>query len=198
MPMRSCSRFVKCAVLVLAMALTAGLACPGGIFNNTASLGGDNPGDRANLRVAFINNTPFRAIFTYGTYDPLNKGFEPGARQFSVNADPNLRLEGNSESDVITFSQCGRAFSLGGAELIDRLREAGLTSDLSEEALEPGIAFSDKPLDDPEAGQATAGRAPEVVTFQGTEYPCGSLLIYTFEVDPAQPSGFRVDLRVMP
>ena len=189
---------VKWPVGVLAAALTMSVACGGGGIFNAASLGGNNPGDRANLQVIFINNTPFRAIFTYGTYDPLNKGFRPDARQFSADADPALRLERDSESEVITFTRCGRAFSLGGAALIDRLKDAGLTADLREEALQPGIAFSDKPLDDPGAGQATAGRAPEVVTEQGVEYPCGALLIYTLEVDPTQPSGFRVGLEVMP
>jgi len=198
MPMRACFVCVKWTVWMLALAFVAGAVCVGGIPNNTSSLGGDVPGRRGNIRVTFINNTDFRAIFTYGTYDPSFEDFQPLFGQFSVDPDPANRLEGNSESNVITFNQCGRVFSLGGAQLIDRIREAGLATGLSEEALQPGIAFSDKPLDDPEAGQATAGRAPEVVTFQGTEYQCESLLIYTLEADPTQPSGFRVDLEVVP
>ncbi|MEP0844029.1 MAG: hypothetical protein HRF43_15105, partial [Phycisphaerae bacterium] len=56
---------------VAALAGTAG--CDLDTFlNNTASLGGNTPGQRGNVRVAFINHTPFRAVFTYGTYDPQN------------------------------------------------------------------------------------------------------------------------------
>lgn len=197
MPMRFRLTYTRWIIGISVLALAVGMACaPGGILNNTVSLGGNTPGQRGDINVMFINNTPFRAIFTYGVYDPQNTTFGPEFEQFTVDPDPDLRLEGNSESEVATFT-CGRAFSIGGEELIDRVRAANEDAELDAEALEPGITFSDRPLDDPEAGQPTAGRAPEVVTLQGAQFPCDALLIYTFEVDPAQASGFRVDLQVI-
>lgn len=197
MRLSASSAFVRVA-FPLAVILLAGLpACsPEEFLNNTASLGGTTPGGRGTVQIAFINHTPFRAIFTYGTYDPDNPGFTPQFRQFFVDSDVANRLEGNSDSAVVSLT-CARAVSLGGAEFVQRLRDADLVEDANEEALETGIAFSDKPIDDPQAGQATAGRAPAVLTLQGAEFPCGSLLIYTFELDDTQASGFRVDLQVI-
>lgn len=200
--MRFATKSAGLGGLVRLMGLLAAgsLACsPTQFQNNTASLGGTTPGQRGNVRVSFVNKTPFRAIFTYGTYDPLDTDTQFHTltfHQFFVDPNPANRLEGNSESGIITMP-CNRVVSLGGAELIQRIKDAHQASALSEEALTPGIAFSDKPLDDPQAGQATAGRAPAVETLQGAAYQCESLLVYTLNVDPAQPSGFRVDLNVI-
>jgi len=95
-------------------------------------------------------------------------------------------------------------------ELIER-NEYEITSsgaDIDLDALKPvldpetdefqaGIAFSDRPLDDPDAGISTAGWAPGLVTLQGAEYQCDSLVTYTFEVDPSQPGGIRTDVQVI-
>lgn len=198
MPKFNCATCVRWAVRALIAALAGAAACgPTGIFGNNTTLGGDTPGSRGSIRVMFINRTPFRAIFTYGTYDTQNTDFGPDIDQFSVNPDPSLRLEGNSTSGVVSLT-CGRVFSIGGEELIARIKDKGLTTTLSEEALQPGIVFSDKPLDDAEAGQPTAGQAPPVVTLQGSEFPCDALLIYTFSLDDTQDSGFRVDTEVVP
>ena len=169
---------------------------PTAFVNNTASLGGTTPGSRGNISVAFINKTPFRAIFTYGTYDPQNNQFTPQFGQFSATADASTRLEGNSESTPVTF-QCGRAISVGGEQLIQWLKDQNLTGSADEAALQPGIAFSDKPLDDPDADQPTAGRVNGVVTLQGVEYQCDSLVVYTFDLDSTSSSGFKVTYEVI-
>jgi len=100
--------------------LMACLSCtPDAFFNNTASLGGSTPGGRGNIDVSFVNKTPFRAILTFGTYDPQNyDGFPVQFGQFAANPDPTVRLEGNSEAGPFTFP-CGRVFSLGGEEMIE-------------------------------------------------------------------------------
>jgi hypothetical protein len=186
-------------------------------FNNTASLGGDQPGFRSNIQVAFVNNTPYRAIFTYGTYDPLNveQGHELSFPifydQFTADAAPERRLERNSSSDPITFL-CGRALAVGDPRLVELIErnDFEVTSsgaDIDLEALRPvvdpetgerraGIAFSDRPLGDPGDDTSTAGWAPGLVTLQGAEYQCDSLVTYTFEVDPSQPGGIRTDVKV--
>lgn len=182
---------------VVALAMGVAACTPTAFINNFSSLGGDTPGGRDSIRIAFMNDTPFRAIFTFGTYDPLNQGFTPRFNQFTTNADRTRRLEGNSQSQDFTFV-CGRMVSIGGKQLIDRIVEGQLDRDeaVDQNALKPGIAFSDKPLDDPQAGEATAGTDEGIETLQGVEYECGSLLVYTLVQDAAQPDGFRVDLSI--
>ena len=199
--MFSCSRCVKWTVRLSLVALAGAAACgPHTIFGNATSLGGDTPGSRGSVRVTFINNTPYRAIFTYGVYDDQSTDFGPDFGQFMVNPPSTNaldgRLEGNSTSPVMTL-QCARVFSIGGVELINRIKNQHLDSGTDADALVPGIGFSDKPVNDPEAGQATAGRADEVVTFQGTQFPCDSLLVYTFTPDSTKTGGVRVDLQVI-
>lgn len=168
-------------------------ACtPQALLNNITSLGGTVAGRRGFVEISFVNNTPFRAIFTFATYDPQNLdqdgivAFQPEGDQFTASANPTERLEGNSESPVLTFS-CGRAISLGGPQMLRVLSELGFTDDLDQDALEPGIGFSDRPLDDPEAARATAGRADHVLTLQGLHYPCDAEVRYTFSLDVARP-----------
>lgn len=200
--MLSRAAYIRWSTRLLAIALAGTAACgPYSIFGNTSTLGGGSPGTRGSIKVTFINNTPFRAIFTYGVYDEDSTDFGPQFGQFVVSPSSSntrsARLEGNSSSGIISLS-CARVFSIGGIELISRIRSAKLDTNADEEALVAGIAFSDKPLDDPQAGEATAGRADEAITMQGTEFPCDSLLVYTFTPDSSQTSGVRVDLQVIP
>src|SRR5438093_12478204 len=58
------------------------------------------------ILVGFVNNTPFRAIFTFGAYDQLNEDAIPtGFGQ--------LRLEGNTAS-AQQPQPCRKLFSVGG------------------------------------------------------------------------------------
>jgi hypothetical protein len=132
--------------------------------------------------------------------------------QFTIDPDPDRRLERNSASGPVTFI-CGRALAVGDSRLVELIErnEYEITSsgaDIDLDALKPvldpetdefqaGIAFSDRPLDDPDAGISTAGWAPGLVTLQGAEYQCDSLVTYTFEVDPSQPGGIRTDVQVI-
>lgn len=199
-------------MLVLLVSLTTLSCMPGtpilpALLNNTASLGGDTVGGRANLQVAVINNTPWRAIFTIGTYDPLYQPFAPRFRQFWN--DPTTatnRLDAFTQSDTVTFNQCGRAVGVGNEELIDHI----LKNDTSAQQVTESSAL--RPLTnsvtgDPMAGvlfvdETDATLAPRawsrgIRTLQGSEYLCGSLLIYTFEPDESQPGGVRIDLQVV-
>ena len=187
-------------MVVLAAALlscTPGASIIDSYFNNTTSLGGDTPGGRGTVQISFVNNTPFRAIFTYGNYDPLNSEFVPIFGQFTADADPALRLEGNSSSEIFTAT-CARAIGVGDAQLIQLIQEdEDLLANADPAALITGIAFSDKPLGDPEADQPTVGLADGIRTLQGAQFQCESLLVYTFEVDATEPDGFRIDLDVI-
>lgn len=181
---------------------------PEAFLNNTSSLGGTNPGQRGDIRLLFINNTPYRAIFTFGTYDPQDQEDEPQYLQYVVDAgqtatDFNRGLSGNTSTDEITF-ECGRTVSIGDQQMITRILDKDVDpldgSLRYDVALREGVFFSDRPIDDPEPnadnGTEVASAEPRV-TLQGAEFQCDSLLIYSFELDDTQPGGVRIDIDVV-
>lgn len=150
------------------------------------------------IRVGFINNTPFRAIFTFGAYDQLDEESIPTGFQ-------QLRLEGGTSS--AQFNQpCRRTFSVGGEELIRLIEENRNSPQLTitdERALVDGVNFSAAPAGDPLAAEPTEGTALGRVVLVGVDFTCArndirqqtgtGLLIFTFEQDAAAPGGFRID-----
>ncbi len=157
---------------LLVVAATGSLACEGNLqilrmIFNSDSLGGDVPGRRADLRVKFVNQTAFRPVFTFGTYDPLNTRpgnelfFPPKFEQFVIDTtDGGISLDAFSESDVITFSVesqgdpggCGRAISLGEEQFIQLIEENEAVLDTAQaEALRP---LCNETTNEPEAGIA--------------------------------------------
>ena len=162
----------------------------------TASLGGDTAGGRGNTQVIFINNTPYRAIFTFGTYDELDQNTAPQLTQFSSSATTQ-NLEGNTQTDPITV-QCARVYSIGGTGLIARVLANLDASTYDETALVDGVNFSSAAVGDDLADDATEGKAAANNAFIGADFDCGSLLIYRFEVNDAGPEPFIVQLSVIP
>ena len=155
------------------------------------------------ISVGFINNTPFRAIFTFGAYDQLNSETLPtGFGQ--------LRLEGNTSSAVQT-QPCRKTFSVGGAELIyliEQNEDSPLITVTDPEALVDGINFSNAPLGSPLEAAPTEGTAVGSVKLNGVDWSCArpnidaltgtGLLLFTFEQDATAPGGFRVDFQFVP
>lgn len=146
-----------------------------------------------NITVQFNNNTPFRAAFSFGTYDSLDRN-PPGPVSLT-----QLRLEANSSSTPVT-APCRRDAAIGTAEytqrVIDTGGDAGANFDL--DAFNTVINFSSEPADGVGAALPTEGTAAGFVAHLGVHYKCGDLLIFTFEVDPNAPGGFRADLSVVP
>lgn len=141
------------------------------------------------LRLTFINNTPFRAIFTFGSYDPLDQNTTPtGFGQ--------LRLESGATSPLQT-QPCRKSFSVGGEELIRLIDVRDLVVN-DPRALIDGVNFSAAPLGDPLAAEPTEGTALGRVDRAGVDFTCDSVLIYSFEQDATAPGGFRIDLQVLP
>ena len=172
--------------LALALGLGSPACMPGAgfiesILNNMASLGrptlddgteDDTPGLRADIRVQFVNNTPYRAVFTFGTYDPLNTAqglatsFPIKFQQFFVDDVTTNRLDAFGESEVITFTAgsgtdpggCGRAMGIGNEELIqlidENLDDLG-TSASGEEIQDEAL----RPVCDPQRNEPVAGIA---------------------------------------
>lgn len=164
------------------------------LLNNVASLGGTSPGTRGTVKVAFINNTPFFAVFTYGIYDPLNNTRTPQYGQFFADQDhATQRLERNSTSTMVTF-QTARVLSLGGYDMLDMLRKRGASP---EEDLGTGITFTDKLTTDPTAQKVVINNFGNQTLELGTHFTTGSTVIYTFEVDGTVTGGIRVDYQVI-
>lgn len=155
------------------------------------------------VQVGFVNNTPFRAIFTFGSYNPLDQEGLPtnfGQR----------RIEGNTATAVVA-APCRKTFSIGGEELIrliDQNRNNPLITITDERALVEGVFFSSAPLGDPLEAEPTEGTAQAINLLNGVDFSCvrkdifeatgAGLLTFTFEEDPASPGGFRIDYAFLP
>ena len=154
---------------VLVVVATGSLACEGNLqllqmIFNSSSLGGDIPGRRATtLNVKFVNQTGYRPVFTFGTYDPLNNRpsndlfFTPIFEQFVIDTtDGHLSLDAYGEQEYtfnrVAVGACGRAISLGGEELIQLIEDdQELLDTAATEALRP---LCDEGTDEPVAGIA--------------------------------------------
>lgn len=167
-------------------------------LNQTASRGWDTAGSTSIIRVIFINNTPYRAIFTYGTYNNTDPSDVPYIGQFMGRAE-GPTLEANATAEVETVA-CDRVFSIGDTGLL-RLIDENLDiedTNLDEEALVQGVAFSRAELGQENAGVATEGFAAEVRALLGVDFPCGSILVIRFEVADLGEAPFRADFEVIP
>ncbi len=161
-----------------------------------ASLGGDTAGTRGSVRVLFINNTPYRALLTAGTYDPADQTTEPDFVQFS--ADPTIgTLAGNAQSRILTID-CGRRFAVGSAGLLAAIERNLPDANADEDALLNGVGFSAAAADEDDAGEATEGLAPPVEFTIGEDFICNSLLIVRLEIDDAGDDPFVVDFSYVP
>lgn len=180
-----------------ALCLAGTLACDPLAFitNNSAWLGGDNPGERGTIKITFVNNTAFFAVFTYGVFDPLNKNLKPQYSQFFADADhTNQRLERNSTSNPVTFTTA-RAISLGSKAFLDALSERGV---VLADPLPQGISFYDKLTTDSDAKKVTIDDFSHQVLYNGVDFDTDTLVTITFEPDDTQTGGIRVDFKTEP
>lgn len=145
-----------------------------------------------NVSVQFINNTPFRAIFSFGTYDSLDRN-PPGP--VSLNQQ---RLEANSVSTPVA-APCRRDAALGTAEYIQRVvdTKGDTGNNFDADAFNPVINFSSAPQGSTSEALPTEGTADGLTLRLGVDFKCGDTIIFTFEVDPNSPGGFRVDHSIL-
>jgi hypothetical protein len=179
----------------MAALLGAPLAgCTGDRANLTASFGGSVAGRRGEIQVLFINNTPWRAVFTVGTYDQTDTGDQPDFSQFGNDTEGGLVLEGG-ESSPIGSLDCARVFSIGGPRLLALIEENLPDAELLPEAGIEGVEFFTINTDG-EADPAREGTAPPFEALLGVDFPCNALLIVRFEEDAT--GSFRVDFELIP
>lgn len=162
-------------------------------------------GQRGSFNVVIENNTPYRAVFTYGVFDNTDTESAPVFFQYAPDSPrrpppAQASLEANETSPVVGLP-CARVFSIGGDGLIGRILE-NETGAIDDRALTRGVAFSSRPLDggtpDDDPYDADQGFAPAFEALLGADFNCGALLHVTLEFDDAGDAPFRVGMRVYP
>lgn len=145
------------------------------------------------ITVAFVNNTPYRAAFSYGTYDPLDLSPQPGPTELQ-----QLRLEAGTSSASVTVA-CRRTLAIGTQAYVDRAvaNDADLAASFDADAFDAVVHFSSAPQDSDAAALPTAGTAAGVEKLVGVDFSCGDQLLFTFVQDPHAPGGFRTDFSVV-
>ena len=186
------------------MVLLALLSCCGScdglaqlFLNQTASLGGQSAVQPGTIGVLFINNTPYRAVFTAGSFDQMNQFTQPDIEQFG-SADDEFPLAGDSQTSILDF-RCARVFSIGSPALRQLIEENLPDVDLVESALVEGVEFfavQGEALEDETL--VSKGFAPAREVLLGVDFPCNGLLIFRFEFDDIGDSPFRIDFQVIP
>lgn len=180
------------AVLALSAATALAAGCGDTFINLTSSLGGSRAGSRGDVRVVFINNTSFRPVFTFGTFDQTDPDYRPDVAQFVLDGEEEEVLAPNSSTEVGALD-CARIFSIGSPRLL-ALIERNLDVELDENAFVEGIAFY-------QADGAVESRAGDAEPFEallGIDFPCESLLIIRLEESPTGAPRFHVDFELIP
>ncbi len=201
------------------VAVVIALGCTAQAFlNATAPLGDailinadvarlNNGERRGRLGVGFINKTSFRAIGTFGGYDPQDKETIVTFGQLGVTLQYDL--EPNVVSRVYSIPVT-RAFTLGGQRLIELIFEQDRESQNAQLASYPTdaalgtflpdldllnekIGFTGAPFGDPQDSVPTQGTAESSTVYIGQHYRQDSLLIFRFSADPNAAGGFRID-----
>ncbi len=145
-----------------------------------------------NISFQFINNTPFRASFSYGTWDALDRN-PPGDATLL-----QLRLAPGTSSTVST-APCRRDAAVGTQAFVDRViaTRADETDNFDPDAFQTVVNFSSAPADSAAAALPTEGTAQGRALLIGPDYSCADRLIFTFVQDPQAAGGFRIDYEVI-
>ncbi|MDO8631180.1 MAG: hypothetical protein Q7R41_11870 [Phycisphaerales bacterium] len=189
-------RGLRHSILLLAFGTAACGGCGESWSNLTASFGGSTAGQRGSFGVLFINNTPYRAVCTHGSYDQTDPLSQPDFDQFDLN-DRGPVLEGNSASDILPF-RCARVFSIGGPRLLALIHANLPDTDFSSEADIEGVEFFSADPNDPDSAPVSQGKAAPFEALLGADFPCNALLIFRLEVNDSGPEPFRVDFELIP
>lgn len=147
---------------------------------------------QGNITVQFINNTSFRAAYTFGTYDSLDRN-PPGPVTLQ-----QLRLEPGTSTPVALL--CRRNFAIGTQEMFDRIvdTDADEAANFDADAFDTTVHFSSAPADSDAAALPTEGTAAGRELLLGVDFQCDDRVLITFEQDPNAPGGFRIDFAVLP
>ena len=171
-------------LIVVALALTSP-GCTGTFWiNQTAERTGT-------MDIQFINDTPYRAIFSFGSWNAL--ALKPVGRVDFY----QLHLDGWTTTPASV--SCLRNFAIGTEALRDRVidREVYTLSTFDPDAFDTVVHFSDAPAGSDLAAAPTVGTAEGVEKLLGVDYECADVLIFTLVEDPDAEGGFRIDFALI-
>jgi len=180
--------------MVVIGASAIALCLAGGCGNSFASFGGTIAGDRGTIQVVIINNTANQAVFTLGTFDPVDENSQPDIVQFGTDPD-QLQLPGQSTSSRFSIT-CGRVLGVGSSRLLGAISQNLALGDLDEAALVEGISFGDLPDDG--SAISVVGSASGFEVLLGTDFSCNSLIILQLEAISLGENAFRIDFSFIP
>lgn len=146
-----------------------------------------------NITVSFNNNTRFRAVFAFGSWNSLDRT-PPGPVSLQ-----QLRIEARQTVAPATLP-CRRNFAIGTDELLQRVIDTNGTAaaGFDPDVFVSVVNFSSADANSDAATLPTAGTAAEFRALLGVDYKCGDRLIFTFQEDAAAPGGFRIDFELLP
>lgn len=144
-----------------------------------------------NITIRFINDSDYRAAFSYGTWDEWDRS--PGPINFEQTiVGPRVTLA------PVTLP-CARNFAIGTQKLVDRvlLTDADDTDDFNPDAFDVVVHFSHGTSDTDVEAVPTRGTALGIEKLLGVDYSCQDQLVVTFVEDPDAEGGFRIDFEVL-
>ena len=173
-----------------AAALAACTALSGGCLADfVANLTEERSG---NVTVIIINNTPYRAAFSFGSYDALDR-FPAGPVTLE-----QQRVERYTQTAPIRIT-CARNTAVGTEEFIQRSIDvdADDTPGFDPDAFNAVVNFSSAPADSDGAALPTVGTAEGLEVRLGVDYACEDQLVFTFVEDATATGGFRIDFSLL-
>ncbi|MBN1344042.1 MAG: hypothetical protein JXQ73_15260 [Phycisphaerae bacterium] len=208
-------------VCVMILGVLIGFGCtPFAFVNATAPLSNGDLADvddarladglrRAPIGVGVINRTPYRAIGTFGGYDPQDQETIVTFGQLGVTE--GFDLEPNGVTPVYALPTT-RAFTLGGRRIIDLVFDNDLqkseavlrsyptgatfgTYVPAKDLLKVNIGFTGAPFGDPQGSVPSQGTAEAMTVYLGYDYTRDSILIFDLLEDANAPGGFVIAYR---
>lgn len=144
------------------------------------------------ISVLIINDTPYRAAFSFGSYDALNRN-PPGAIDFVQS-----RVEAHTSPAPFTLD-CRRDVAIGTDDFVQRAIDTNEheADGFDADAFGAVVNFSSAPADDAAAALPTAGTAEGIEVRLGVDYACADQLIFTFVEDAEANGGFRIEYSLL-
>ena len=143
------------------------------------------------INVQFVNDTPYRAIFTIGAWDAWENEGAITIQQ--------RRIGGNTTPAAFTMP-CTRNLAIGTENMVERVlvtKTDQTTTNFDPEAFDVVVRFSRGAEGTPTAGLPTEGTAGGIELLLGVDYSCADTIVFTFVQDPDAPGGFRIDRTVV-
>jgi len=166
-------------------ATVLGLAgCSGALISNLTEE------SQSNITVLLINNTDFRASFTIGAFDDLDRN-PPGQVSFQ-----QPRIEAHTSFGPFNFG-CFRDVAIGSDKLLTRIlaTDGDDNANFDNDAFVVGVNFSTAPPGSDGEALPDAGSGEGRTVRLGVDYGCDDQLIFTFEQN--DDGTFRIDYSVV-